>query len=183
AQQRINAYPYEMSGGMRQRAMIAMALCCYPAMLIADEPTTALDVTIQAQILDLMISLQKEIGMSIMLITHDLGVIAETADNVAVMYLGKIVEEASVNGIFNNPGHPYTQALLDSIPRVEENKEEWLTTIKGFVPDLYNIPTGCAFHPRCSKYMDGICNKKSPHRIEIEEGHTVSCLLHSKDLK
>lgn len=174
----IDAYPHQLSGGMRQRAMIAMALSCNPKLLIADEPTTALDVTIQAQILDLIQELQKSFGMAVMIITHNLGVIAEMAKDVVVMYLGKIVESASVEEIFYNPLHPYTRALLESIPKIGKKEKKRLKAIKGIVPDPYNLPTGCSFHPRCPEYMKGVCNKEVPELKEIKPGHKVSCLLY-----
>jgi peptide/nickel transport system ATP-binding protein len=167
---------------MRQRAMIAMALSCHPSLLIADEPTTALDVTTEAQILSLMRSLQNELGMAFLFITHNLGVIAQMADNVAVMYLGKVVEEASVDAIFYNPLHPYTQALLQSIPRLGmlKGKEFRLASIKGSVPDPYSLPKGCPFHPRCAKRIRGVCNVDVPEVIEVEPGHKVRCVLFRK---
>lgn len=177
-EERIDAYPFELSGGMRQRAMIAMALSCNPSLLIADEPTTALDVTIQAQILDLMRSLQEEIGMAIMMITHNMGVIAEMADDVVVMYLGKIVEGAYVNDIFYDPKHPYTIALLKSIPKVGKKVRARLESIKGMVPDPYNLPSGCRFHTRCPSYIRGVCEKGEPPEIEVAPGHRASCFLY-----
>ena len=158
---RVDAYPFQLSGGMRQRAMIAMALSCNPSLLIADEPTTALDVTTQAQILDLMFRLQGEFGMAMMFITHDLGVVAEIADYVAVMYLGLVVERGSVDTIFHDPKHPYTQALLRSIPQIGPKTHVRLDTIKGMVPDPYNRPKGCPFHPRCVKRIRGVCDQDS----------------------
>ena len=177
-EERIDAYPFELSGGMRQRAMIAMALSCNPSLLIADEPTTALDVTIQAQILDLMRSLQQEIGMAIMMITHNMGVIAEMADDVVVMYLGKIVESAYVNDIFYDPKHPYTIALLKSIPKVGKKVRARLESIKGMVPDPYNLPSGCRFHTRCPSYIRGVCEKGEPPEVEVAPGHKASCFLY-----
>jgi len=177
-EERIDAYPFELSGGMRQRAMIAMALSCNPSLLIADEPTTALDVTIQAQILDLMRGLQKEIGMAIMMITHNMGVIAEMADDVVVMYLGKIVESATVNEIFYNPKHPYTIALLKSIPKVGKKVRARLESIKGMVPDPYNLPSGCRFHTRCPSYIRGVCEKQDPPEVDVAPGHKASCFLY-----
>ena len=177
AAQRVDSYPFELSGGMRQRAMIAMALSCSPMVLIADEPTTALDVTIQAQILDLLRSLQAEMGMAILIITHNMGVIAEMADEVAVMYLGKVVEQASVWDLFDDPRHPYTSALLKSIPMVEEVVKERLASIKGSVPDPYNLPTGCRFAPRCESFMPGVCDRAEPPLIETKPGHWVRCFL------
>jgi oligopeptide/dipeptide ABC transporter ATP-binding protein len=178
----IDRYPFELSGGMRQRAMIAMALSCHPSLLIADEPTTALDVTTEAQILTLMRSLQDELGMAIMFITHNLGVVAQMADSVAVMYLGKVVENSSVDALFYKPLHPYTQALLQSIPRLGEKrpKEYRLASIKGTVPDPYNVPRGCPFHPRCPKRIHGVCDVKEPPVIEADPGHFVRCVLYQK---
>jgi oligopeptide/dipeptide ABC transporter ATP-binding protein len=171
----MNRYPHQLSGGMRQRAMIAMALSCHPALLIADEPTTALDVTTQAQILTLMRDLQQDLGMAILFITHDLGVIAQMTEHVIVMYLGKVVESASVDGIFYNPQHPYTQALLRSIPRLGERSKERLQAIRGSVPDPYTLPNGCLFHPRCP-FSDGRrCVQEEPVLREIEPGHFASC--------
>ncbi len=169
----VDAYPHELSGGMRQRAMIAMALSCNPSLLIADEPTTALDVTVQAQILDLMRHLQSDIGMAIMLITHDLGVVASMADYVAVMYLGKIVEYSDTRTIFKNPRHPYTRGLLNSIPQVGQKRR--LVPIEGTIPDPFEIPQGCAFAPRCPHVMDKC--REEPQLLEIESGHRVSCWL------
>jgi peptide/nickel transport system ATP-binding protein len=157
-EQRVDQLSNQLSGGLRQRAMIAMALSCHPTLLIADEPTTALDVTTQAQILDLMRRLQREYGMAIMLITHDLGVIAEMTDTVVVMYLGRVVEQASVDEIFYNQKHPYTQALLRSIPRIHSTSRERLASISGAVPHPYNRPSGCSFHPRCAAFMPGVCD-------------------------
>ncbi len=179
AENRVDEYPYQLSGGMRQRAMIAMALACKPKLLLADEPTTALDVTIQAQILDLMREMQKDFGMSIMIITHDIGVIAEMADHVAVMYLGKVVESGPVEEIFYNPIHPYTKALLMSIPKIEKERTGKLLTIEGTVPDAYSIPGGCAFNSRCSEFVDGQCNRLEPELVELMPGHKVACLLHA----
>jgi len=175
---RVDAYPFQLSGGMRQRAMIAMALVCHPSLLIADEPTTALDVTTQAQILDLMIGLQEEMGMAMMFITHDLGVVAEIADRVAVMYLGLVVESGDVDTIFSEPKHPYTTALLRSIPQVGGKVRERLDSIKGMVPDPYNRPQGCPFHTRCSQRISGLCNKVLPQPVIVGEGHMVRCLLY-----
>ena len=168
----VDRYRHELSGGMRQRAMIALALSCRPALLIADEPTTALDVTTQAQILELMKDLQQEFGMAIMFITHDLGVIAEMADDVIVMYLGQEVEAADVDTLFHAPRHPYTRALLRSIPRIDQRVES-LQTIQGMVPDPYSIPAGCRFHPRCPHYLPEIC--AAPELIRIEENHAARC--------
>ena len=177
-EQRLNAYPYQLSGGLRQRAMIAMALSCNPSLLIADEPTTALDVTTQAQILDLMRELQRTFGMAIMIITHDLGVIAEMADDVVVMYLGRVVEQAPVDDIFHAPKHPYTQALLRSIPHIRSQSRERLASITGAIPHPYNRPPGCTFHPRCEAYMPGTCNQRTPQLAVVGEAHNVSCFLY-----
>ena len=175
---RVDTYPFQLSGGMRQRAMIAMALSCHPSLLIADEPTTALDVTTQAQIIDLMIQLQKERGMAIQFITHDMGVVAEVADDVVVMYLGLVVERAPVDTIFHNPKHPYTQALLRSIPQIGPRARQRLEVIKGMVPDPYNRPKGCPFHPRCVKRIPGLCDQILPEKVEIAPGHAVRCVLY-----
>lgn len=169
----VDAYPHELSGGMRQRAMIAMALSCNPSLLIADEPTTALDVTVQAQILDLMQQLQDEIGMAIMLITHDLGVVASMADHVAVMYLGKVVEYSDTRTVFKEPRHPYTKGLLNSLPKMGNKKR--LEPIVGSIPDPFEVPTGCTFAPRCPHAMDKC--KEEPELLEVESGHQVSCWL------
>jgi peptide/nickel transport system ATP-binding protein len=177
-EQRLDAYAYQLSGGLRQRAMIAMALSCNPSLLIADEPTTALDVTTQAQILDLMRRLQHEYGMAIMLITHDLGVVAEMADDVVVMYLGRVVEQAPVDEIFYAPKHPYTQALLRSIPHIRSKSREHLASIAGFVSHPYNRPPGCPFHPRCASFMPGICDRGEPDLQQLEAQHAVSCFLY-----
>lgn len=174
AKQIVNEYPHQLSGGMRQRAMIAMAMANHPALLIADEPTTALDVTIQAQILDLMRELKEKTGTSILLITHDLGVVAEMADRVAVMYAGQIVEEADVETLFANPKHPYTIGLMRSIPRLNEEKER-LESIPGMVPPAYDFPKGCRFAPRC-KFARDECKQEQDLR-QIGEGHKVRCIL------
>ncbi|MFN8524813.1 MAG: ABC transporter ATP-binding protein [Chloroflexota bacterium] len=178
ADQRVDEYSYQLSGGLRQRAMIAMALSANPRLLIADEPTTALDVTTQAQILDLLRELQQSQGMAIMLITHDLGVIAEMADEVVVMYLGRVVEEGSVDDIFHNPKHPYTQALLKSMPSVDSEPRVKLPTITGSIPHPYNRPAGCPFHPRCPDFMPGSCNVREPELITIGDSQQVSCFLY-----
>jgi oligopeptide/dipeptide ABC transporter ATP-binding protein len=172
-EQRVDEYPHQLSGGMRQRAMIAMALSCNPTLLIADEPTTALDVTIQAQILDLMRKLQDEFHMALMMITHNLGVIAEMADDVVIMYMGKVVEEAPVKDIYHDPLHPYTQGLMESIPALTRKKER-LKPIKGMVPDPYNLPKGCPFEPRCPEAID-ICRAQMPELKEIKPRHKVAC--------
>lgn len=174
----VKEYPHQLSGGMRQRVMIAMALSCNPKLIIADEPTTALDVTIQAQVLELMRKLSQDLKTSIMLITHDLGVISEMADEVIVMYAGKIVEECTTLNIFENSKHPYTNGLLYS--RTENVKKgERLHNIPGMVPNLKDMPTGCSFNPRCEKCMD-ICKEKMPELIEVEKGHKVRCWLYSR---
>jgi oligopeptide/dipeptide ABC transporter ATP-binding protein len=172
----VDEYSFRLSGGMRQRAMIAMALSCNPRMLIADEPTTALDVTTQAQIIDLIRDLQRELHMAVMYITHDLGVVAEVADYVAVMYLGKIVEYSDVNTVFHAPQHPYTQALLRSIPKIAISREE-LDPIQGMVPSPYRRPGGCTFHPRCTQAMEK-CRTIVPRVTSLGENHTVRCLLY-----
>ncbi|MCB2293892.1 ABC transporter ATP-binding protein [Clostridium algoriphilum] len=174
---RINDYPHQLSGGMRQRVMIAMSLSCTPELLIADEPTTALDVTIQAQILDLIVNLKNKLNTAILLITHDLGVVAETADKVVVMYCGKIVEKATSLQLFEKPLHPYTKGLLLSIPKVDE-KVDQLFMIPGMVPNPLNMPKGCSFSDRCSKCMD-ICSQKQPELVEYE-GRKVRCFLYSE---
>ena len=175
---RVDEYPHQFSGGMRQRAMIAMALSCHPSLLIADEPTTALDVTIEAQILALIKQLQAELGMSVMIITHNLGVIGEMADEVVVMYMGKIVEEAPLAELFNNPQHPYTQALFRSIPRI--GRKDRLEPIAGSVPNPYRIPKGCSFAPRCMRAMS-ICSKEEPPVFTLAEGHQAKCWLHQRE--
>jgi oligopeptide/dipeptide ABC transporter ATP-binding protein len=177
-EQRVDQLSNQLSGGLRQRAMIAMALSCHPTLLIADEPTTALDVTTQTQILELMRQLQREDGMAIMLITHDLGVIAEMATDVAVMYLGRVVEQAPVDEIFHAPRHPYTQALLRSIPRMRSRSRERLNPIAGAVPHPYDRPMGCPFHPRCPQFMPGRCDAEEPALRPVGDRHTVSCFLY-----
>ncbi len=175
AEKRISHYPHELSGGMRQRAMIAMALSCNPTLLIADEPTTALDVTIQAQILRLINELKEKFGASVMLITHDLGVIAEMCDYVAVMYAGHIVEYTDVDTLFRNPLHPYTKGLNKSIPRLDVEVEH-LDTIRGLVPNLLDLPSGCPFHPRCDLCLKK-CIEQMPELIETEDHHLIKCHL------
>ena len=176
AEQRVDEYPHQLSGGMKQRVMIAMALACNPKLLIADEPSTALDVTIQAQILDLLRDLQSNFNMSILLITHDLGVIAEMADHVAVMYAGKIREYAEVKELFKNPKDPYTQGLFDSLPKLGV-KQKKLKVIPGTVPNPTEFPSGCKFHPRCTHVMD-ICRRIEPELVEVAPNHICSCHLY-----
>jgi peptide/nickel transport system ATP-binding protein len=177
-EQRVDELSNQLSGGLRQRAMIAMALSCHPTLLIADEPTTALDVTTQTQILELLRQLQREDGMAIMLITHDLGVIAEMASDVAVMYLGRVVEQATVDQIFHAPRHPYTRALLRSIPRMRSRSRERLMPIEGAVPHPYDRPSGCPFHPRCPEFMAGRCDTEEPTLRPVGDKHAVSCFLY-----
>ncbi|MUL42652.1 ABC transporter ATP-binding protein [Streptomonospora sp. PA3] len=174
----IDVYPFQLSGGMRQRVMIAMALSCEPRMLIADEPTTALDVTTQAQILDLLADLQRRRGMAMLFITHDMGVVAEIADDVAVMYLGNVVEHGSVDEVFHAPKHPYTRALLDSIPRMGGPRRDRLPAIRGTVPDPSTRPTGCVFRDRCDAAMPGLCDTVDPPPIDVGNGRLVRCLLY-----
>jgi oligopeptide/dipeptide ABC transporter ATP-binding protein len=177
-EERVDQLSNQLSGGLRQRAMIAMALSCKPSLLIADEPTTALDVTTQTQILELMRQLQQEDGMAIMLITHDLGVIAEMATDVAVMYLGRVVEQAPVDAIFHAPKHPYTRALLRSIPRIRSRTRARLTPIVGAIPHPYDRPPGCPFHPRCVDFMAGRCDRQAPSLRPVADQHSVSCFLY-----
>jgi peptide/nickel transport system ATP-binding protein len=179
-ERRIDEYAFQLSGGLRQRAMIAMALSCDPRLLIADEPTTALDVTTQAQILDLLRQLQAQRGMAIMLITHNLGVIAEMADDVVVMYLGRVVEEGPVDDVFHAPKHPYTKALLRSIPSIESTSRVRLPTISGSIPHPYNRPKGCPFYPRCPEFMPGVCDRQEPSLLAVNERQKVSCFLYEK---
>jgi oligopeptide/dipeptide ABC transporter ATP-binding protein len=176
-EQRMDQYAFQLSGGLRQRAMIAMALSCDPKLLIADEPTTALDVTTQAQILDLLRDLQEQNGMAIMLITHNLGVVAEVADDVVVMYLGRVVEEGPVEEIFYSPRHPYTQLLLKSIPSVRSEPRIKLPTITGSVPHPYSRPRGCPFHPRCPSFMRGTCDEHEPQLVVVDGQQKASCFL------
>ncbi|HEY7601925.1 MAG TPA: ABC transporter ATP-binding protein [Methylomirabilota bacterium] len=178
-ERRVKEYPHQLSGGMRQRVMIAMALSCNPKLLIADEPTTALDVTIQAQILELLNELKAKLGMAVLLITHDMGVIAETAQRVMVMYAGKVVEEAPVKELFKEPLHPYTQGLLRSIPRIDTaaTHKQRLEAIPGVVPSLLNLPQGCRFAPRC-QYVKPMYTEKEPPLKEVKRGHKVACWLY-----
>ena len=177
--ERVDSFPHQLSGGQRQRVMIAVALSSQPTMLIADEPTTALDVSIEAQILDIMRELQDEVDMTILFITHNLGVVAEMADEICVMYMGKIVERADVVSAFYEPKHPYTQALLQSIPKIGKKKIEGrLASIEGMVPDPFDLPSGCLFHPRCPQFKSGICNKSSPDWTTLSENQWVSCFLY-----
>ena len=178
----VDSYSHQLSGGMRQRAVIAMALSCNPALLIADEPTTALDVTTEAQILELMKELQRDFHMAIQIITHNLGVIAEMADDVVVMYLGKEVEHAPVQELFDNPKHPYTRALLRSIPRLGRKTRGRLEAIKGMVPDPFSIPPGCPFHTRCPAYMPGVCETALPPAYPVGPAHTARCYLYDPAL-
>jgi oligopeptide/dipeptide ABC transporter ATP-binding protein len=177
AKERLMNYPHQMSGGMRQRVMIAMALSCNPRLMLADEPTTALDVTIQAQIIELINAMKEKVGTSVILITHDLGVIAEAAQYAAVMYAGKVVEYCSVSDLFSNPLHPYTEGLMESTPNIGEipdDKEKRLTVIPGTVPNLYSLPEGCSFQERCPSVME-ICRKREPELKEKFPGHQVRC--------
>jgi peptide/nickel transport system ATP-binding protein len=180
-ERRIDEYAFELSGGLRQRAMIATALSCNPRLLIADEPTTALDVTTQAQILDLLRQLQKQRGMAIMLITHNLGVVAEMSDDVVVMYLGRVVEQGPVDDVFHAPKHPYTKALLGSIPSIESTPRVKLPTITGSIPHPYNRPTGCPFYPRCTEFMRGTCDKSEPALLAVSDKQKVSCFLYGTE--
>jgi len=176
--QRIDSYSWELSGGLRQRAMIAMALSCNPKLLIADEPTTAIDVTTQAQVLNLLRKLQQEHDTAIIFITHDLGVIAQVADYVVVMYLGRVMETGPVDDIFHDPQHPYTKALLKSIPTVKSETRAELPTIEGSIPHPFNRPPGCPFYPRCEDFMNGVCNQRTPGLQPVTDTQAVSCFLH-----
>ena len=180
-ERRVKEYPHQLSGGMRQRVMIAMALSCNPKLLIADEPTTALDVTIQALILELMKKLKRDLGMAIMLITHDLGVVAEMCERVVVMYAGKVVEEADAVSLYKNPLHPYTEGLLRSIPRLDEDREV-LHVIEGVVPNPLHLPQGCRFHPRCP-YVKDICKEQEPKLEELQPGRFAACWVAAEKLK
>ena len=182
-ERRVDEYPFQLSGGLRQRAMIAMALSCDPEILIADEPTTALDVTTQAQILALLEGLQRERGMAIMLITHNLGVVAEMCDQVVVMYLGRVVEKGPVDQIFHSAKHPYTQALLLSIPSIESEPRVKLPTISGSIPHPYRRPNGCPFHPRCSQAMPGLCDAQVPTLMPVGPDQEASCFLYHQPVE
>ena len=177
---RVDQYAFELSGGLRQRAMIALALSCHPRILIADEPTTALDVTTQAQILDLLMVLQEREGMAIILITHNLGVVAEMCDEVVVMYLGRVVERGPVDAIFHNPKHPYTRALLRSMPSVKARVRSRLPVIEGSIPHPYNRPSGCLFHPRCPDFMPGRCDREEPAIRPVGTAQEAACLLYGE---
>lgn len=181
AEETMNEYPHQLSGGMRQRAMIAIAISCDPKLLIADEPTTALDVTIQAQILNLLDDMKKRLNMSILLITHDLGIVAEHADRVMVMYGGQIVEDTDVEELFENPKHPYTIGLLESLPSIDKDVDR-LGSIKGTVPQSYQFPVGCRFQDRCPSVMEE-CRSKSPELLEVTHGHKVRCYLYERSIK
>ena len=176
--ERARDYPHQFSGGMKQRVVIAIALACNPTLLIADEPTTTLDVTIQAQVLELMHELRRKINTSLIMITHDLGIVAEMCDKVAIMYAGKVVEYAPTEALFNHPGHPYTEGLFNSIPDLDSDEEE-LKVIQGLMPDPTNLPSGCTFHPRCP-YAVEACSKDVPPMVEIEPGHFVACPVRGK---
>ena len=171
--ERAHDFPHQFSGGMKQRVVIAIALACNPILLIADEPTTALDVTIQAQVLELMHELRRKINTSLIMITHDLGIVAEMCDKVAIMYAGRVVEYASTEALYNRPAHPYTEGLFNSIPDIDRDEEE-LKVIQGLLPDPMNLPSGCSFHPRCPYAIDS-CSKDMPPMVEIEAGHFVAC--------
>jgi peptide/nickel transport system ATP-binding protein len=175
--QMLDAYPHELSGGMRQRAMIAMALACSPSLLIADEPTTALDVTTEAQILDLLKSLQQRLGMAIIFITHNFGVVADIADRIAVMYMGRVVETGDVDAIFESPRHPYTRALMESVPRLGGDKQRRLKTIPGMVPDPFELPRGCSFHTRCSEAVAGTCDRLEAPNVALGRNRFARCHL------
>jgi peptide/nickel transport system ATP-binding protein len=182
ARRHLSSYPFELSGGMRQRVSLAAALSCRPELLIADEPTTALDVTTQAQILELMLELQQELGMAVMFITHDLGVVASIAHDVAVMYLGTVVERTDVASLFHEPKHPYTRALLESIPKPRQRPRERLRPIRGTVPSPFARPSGCTFHPRCQSFMPGFCDRVEPALYRLPE-REVRCLLYAEEVE
>jgi peptide/nickel transport system ATP-binding protein len=178
-EQTIDAYPYALSGGMRQRAMIAMALSCHPSLLIADEPTTAVDVTIQAQVLELLKDLQRDMGMALMVITHDLAVISELCDRVMIMYLGKDVESAPARALFSDPKHPYTVGLLKSVPELGRGRGQEIAAISGSVPGPYERPRGCSFHPRCPRFIQNVCDVEQPPQVELASSHRVRCHLYA----
>ncbi len=178
-EQTIDAYPYALSGGMRQRAMIAMALSCHPSLLIADEPTTAVDVTIQAQVLQLLKELQRDMNMALMVITHDLAVISELCDWVMIMYLGKDVESAPARRLFSAPKHPYTVGLLRSVPALGRGRGQEIEAISGSVPRPYDRPPGCSFYPRCPRFIQGVCDVENPPQVEVADGHRVRCHLYA----
>jgi oligopeptide/dipeptide ABC transporter ATP-binding protein len=180
-EQRIDAYSWELSGGLRQRAMIAMALSCNPKLLIADEPTTAIDVTTQAQVLNLLRKLQQEHNMAIIFITHDLGVIAQISEYVVVMYLGRVMETGPIDDIFHNPQHPYTKALLKSIPTVKSQSRTILPTIEGSIPHPFNRPAGCPFYPRCEEFMVGVCDQRTPTLQPVNNKQSASCFLYHSE--
>jgi peptide/nickel transport system ATP-binding protein len=182
-ERRVDQYAFELSGGLRQRAMIALALSCHPRILIADEPTTALDVTTQAQILDLLMTLQEREGMAIILITHNLGVVAEMCDEVAVMYLGRVVERGPVDAIFHDPKHPYTRALLRSMPSIKARVRSRLPVIEGSIPHPYNRPSGCPFHPRCPDFMPGRCDTEEPAIRSVGTAQEAACLLYAEEAR
>jgi len=178
-EQTIDAYPYALSGGMRQRAMIAMALSCHPSLLIADEPTTAVDVTIQAQVLELLKDLQRDMSMALMVITHDLAVISELCDRVMIMYLGKDVESAPARALFSDPKHPYTVGLLKSVPELGRGRGQEIAAISGSVPGPYERPRGCSFHPRCPRLIQNVCDVEPPPQVELASSHRVRCHLYA----
>ena len=180
-EQRIDAYSWELSGGLRQRAMIAMALSCNPKLLIADEPTTAIDVTTQAQVLNLLRKLQQEHNMAIIFITHDLGVIAQISEYVVVMYLGRVMETGPIDDIFHAPQHPYTKALLKSIPTVKSQSRTILPTIEGSIPHPFNRPAGCPFYPRCEEFMVGVCDQRTPTLQPVNNKQSASCFLYHSE--
>ena len=179
--ERYSEYPHQFSGGMKQRVMIAIALSCNPSLLIADEPTTALDVTIQAQVLELMHELRRKINTSLVMITHDLGIVAEICDKVAIMYAGRVVEYADKRALYSNPVHPYTIGLFNSVPDLEDDRES-LAVIPGLMPDPMELPTGCTFHPRCTAAVEA-CSREKPQMVELEPGHFVACPVRAQQMK
>lgn len=178
-EQTIDAHPYALSGGMRQRAMIAMALSCHPSLLVADEPTTAVDVTIQAQVVQLLRELQRDMNMALMVITHDLAVISELCNRVMIMYLGKDVESAPSRSLFSDPKHPYTVGLLKSVPALGRGRDQEIAAISGSIPRPYDRPRGCPFYPRCPRFIEGVCNVENPPQVEVGGGHRVRCHLYA----